>query len=126
MKRNGFTLISTLLTVVIICVLMVFMMQGYNGTMGIGAPSTRKDGKGTTVYGGAILSAKDQVCKSNLTQVREALQAAKLSGDEGNPPDIKSAGIGDSFYNCPVGGEPYKYDPATGQVHCVHPGHETY
>ena len=27
---------------------------------------------------------------------------------------------------CPVGEEPYDYDPTTGQIHCVHPGHERY
>jgi len=124
MTKRGFTLISTLLTVVIICVLMVVMMQGYTGLMG-GQTTTRKDGRGTTTMGNAMLSARDQVCKSNLQQVRQAIEAAKMSGD-GNPPDLKSVGIGDSFYRCPVGNEEYKYDPETGQVHCPHPGHENY
>lgn len=118
-------MIATLITVAIICVLMVVMMQGYSGVLGTSAPSRRADGKGTTTMGGAMLSAKDQVCKSNLQQVRQAIEAAKLSGD-GNPAEIKDAGIGESFYSCPVGGEPYKYDSATGQVHCQHPGHEAY
>ena len=124
MKRSGFTLIATLITVCIICILMVVMMQGYGGIMG-GQAVQRPDGNGKTTMGGAMLSADDQVCKSNLTQVRQAIEAAKISGD-GNPADITGAGIGDSFYKCPVGGEPYKYDPATGEVHCVHPGHEKY
>jgi type II secretory pathway pseudopilin PulG len=124
MKRRGFTLIATLITVAIICVLMVVMMQGYTGMMG-GPTTTRKDGKGVTTMGNAMMTAQDQVCKSNLQQVRQAIEAARLSGDE-NPADIKGAGIGESFYRCPIGNEPYKYDPATGQVHCVHPGHENY
>jgi len=123
--RKGFTLISTLLTVVIICVLMVVMMQGYGGLMGSPMQSTRKDGMGKTTMGGAMLSAKDQVCRSNLQQVRQAIEAAKLSGD-GNPTDITGAGIGQSFYNCPVGGEAYEYNAATGEVHCPHPGHEKF
>jgi competence protein ComGC len=121
-KRSGFTMIATLITVAIICILMVVMMQGY-GT-GSTMPD-RKDGKGKTIYGGVMMSAKDQVCKSNLSQVRQAIEAAKLSGD-GNPAELSGAGIGESFYHCPVGNEPYQYDANTGQVHCPHPGHENF
>lgn len=126
MTRRGFTLISTMITLVIICVLMVVMMQGYGGLMGGPVQSTRKDGKGVTTMGNAMVSAKDQVCKSNLANCRQAIEAARMSGSDGNPPDLKSVGIGESFYRCPVGNEEYQYDPATGQVHCPHPGHENY
>jgi hypothetical protein len=101
---------------------MVVMMQGY----GTGSTTQRADGLGKTTYGGAIMTAKDQACASNLQQVRQGLEAAKLSNGDSNPSDIKDAGIGDSFYVCPVGGEPYVYDPSTGQVHCPHPGHEKF
>jgi type II secretory pathway pseudopilin PulG len=126
MKNRGFTMISTLITVAIICILMVVMMQGYSGVAGGQGKPTRKDGRGTTTMGGAIVTAQDQVCKSNLQQVRQAIEAAKLSGSDELPPDIKSAGIGESFYSCPLGNEAYKYDSMTGRVQCVHPGHERY
>jgi len=121
-KQGGFTIIATLITVAIICILMVVMMQGY----GTGSASTRKDGLGKTTYGGAIMTAKDEACRANLQQVRQGLEAAKLSNGDEVPADIKDAHIGDSFYSCPLGGEHYKYDSATGQVHCTHPGHENF
>jgi len=27
---------------------------------------------------------------------------------------------------CPVGGEPYQYDPSSGRIWCIHPGHEKF
>ncbi|MEA2552304.1 MAG: hypothetical protein QOJ65_480 [Fimbriimonadaceae bacterium] len=120
MKRRGFTLIATLATVAIICILMVVMMQGMGGSM-----PTRKDGLGTTIPGQAQLSARDQVCRSNLGQVRQALALARTASDE-PPTAIEDARIGEQFYSCPIGHEPYKYDAATGEVHCTHKGHERY
>jgi len=35
-------------------------------------------------------------------------------------------GLGNDMKQCPIGKEPYEYDPATGKVHCPHPGHEKY
>lgn len=120
MKQRGFTIIATLITVAIICVLMVVMMGG----MGSQMPG-RKDGMGKTIPGAAKLSAEDQVCKSNLSQVRQGLAIANI-GAEGHPDSIQDAHIGEQFYSCPIGHEPYQYDPQTGAVHCVHPGHESF
>lgn len=120
MKQRGFTLIATLITVAIICVLMVVMMQGYGGPV-----SNRADGMGKTIPGAAKLTAEDEVCKNNLGQVRQGLAIANLGAD-GHPESIQDAHIGEQFYSCPVGHEPYQYNPKTGEVHCVHPGHESF
>ena len=124
MKRNGFTMISMLLTVVIICVLMVVMMQGMGGLTG-DVHSDRKDGLGKTTMGGARLSAEDQVCRSNLNQVRESLAAARMTSTDG-PVSLSDVELPASIKECPIGHEPYQIDAATGEVHCVHPGHEKF
>lgn len=121
MKRGGFTIIATLITVAIICILMVVMMQG----MGDSVPAARPDGRGKTIPGAAKAQAEDQVCLSNLSQVRQGIQIAMV-GTDTPPPTIEDARIGQQFYSCPLGHEPYKYDPQTGRVQCVHPGHENY
>jgi hypothetical protein len=36
------------------------------------------------------------------------------------------SGMPAGYAQCPIGKEPYEYDPATGKVECVHPGHEKY
>ena len=114
-------MIATLITVAIICVLMVVMMQGMGSDMPM-----RKDGKGRTTYGAARMSAEDDVCRSNLAQVRQALAAARMSSPEGEPGSIEDDGLPAQENMCPIGHEPYQYDAATGEVHCVHPGHEKY
>lgn len=124
MKRKGFTLIATLITVAIICILMVIMMQSYTPAI----DSVTRSAAATT--GGKAqdmnISTVDLACKGNLSQLRQAIQAAKLSSGDENPPDLQSVGIGANFYKCPVGGEAYVYDPATGTVHCPHPGHQNF
>jgi hypothetical protein len=132
MKRSGNTLVATLLTVAIILVLVVVMFKGTGifgiGT-GVGPGSTvkaRPDGLGTTVVGAVRYDAKDQVCRSNLASLRQAIQLATQSNDDHPLASLEDTHLGKDMYSCPVGHEPYKYDPATGQVHCVHPGHENY
>lgn len=117
-------MIATLITVVIILILMVVLMKGEG--LGGDTVDVRKDGLGKTTMGGAILTAKDSVCQSNLSQVRTALAAARMSSTDGPPQSITEAGLPANEYICPVGGEPYSYDPVTGGVHCVHPGHEKF
>lgn len=117
-------MIATLITVAIILILMVVLMKGEG--LGGGTVDVRKDGLGKTTMGGAILSAKDSQCQADLSQVRTALAAARMSSTDGPPQSITEAGLPQTDYVCPVGGEPYSYDPTTGEVHCVHPGHEKF
>ena len=112
---------------VILAILAVALFKGSGMFSSKGAPSARKDGHGTTVMGAAEWAAKDTVCRSDLSQVRSALQIAETSDTDGKfPQSLEETHLGADFYKCPVGKEPYAYDPTTGQVHCVHPGHEKY
>lgn len=124
--QRGQTLIATLIAVAIVLILAVVLLKGYVGGLN-GGPSPRKDNLGATVPGLVRLDAQDQVCQSDLGQVRAAIQLFHNSnGDEGYPAKLEDLKIGANFYRCPVGGEAYVYDPTTGKVHCPHPGHEKY
>jgi hypothetical protein len=124
-RIRGNTLVGMLVTMAIIALLAVVMFKG-SGAFGAKATSSRKDGKGTTVMGQAELAAKDDVCRSNLGQDRQALTIAQMNNDEKFPENLEDIKFPKEFYKCPVGGEKYVYDPATGKVSCPHPGHEKY
>lgn len=129
MKRNGYTLVATMITVAIMLMLMmVFMTGGLGGNLqkNTGA-KPRADGRGTTIPGLAIARAEDEACKSNLRQARAGIQLAMVGSDTA-PESLQDAGIGESFYRCPLGSEPYEYDRAAAghKVKCVHLGHEKY
>ncbi len=121
MKR-GQTLVATLIVLVIIAMLAVVMM---NGSLGPGQ-SSRKDGLGTTIPGKVKLAAKDDVCRSNLSQTRLGIQIARTNADDAPPATLDETRIGKDFMACPIGKEPYQYDAQTGEVKCVHLGHEKY
>jgi hypothetical protein len=124
MKNKGQTLVATLVVIAIIAVLSVALWKG-SGMFGSPAPSPRKDGKGQTVLGRVQYSAKDEVCRSNLNQVRLSITANDPTGDE-HPATLGDLRLPKEFSFCPIGKEPYIYDPATAKVQCPHPGHENY
>ncbi len=109
-----------MVVLVIICILAGVYFVG-----GSGGGSTRADGKGKTIVGGAIYRARDEVCRSNLNQVRQAVQL-KWTTDDAYPATLDETRIGQDFYQCAIGKEHYEYDASTGKVKCVHPGHEKY
>lgn len=122
MKKNaGQTLVATMVVLVIICILAGVYFVGGSGSSTAGRP----DGKGQTIVGRAMYRAKDEACRSNLNQVRQALQIAWTT-DEAYPPTLADTKLGQDFYECAIGGEPYKYTPETGEVKCEHPGHEKF
>jgi hypothetical protein len=125
-KVQGNTLVATMVVMVIMCLLAVALFKGGSMFGAKGSTPVRKDGHGTTVLGAAEWAAKDEVCRSNLSQLRQALQIAQSNDDEKFPQTLEETRLGADFYRCPLGKEPYVYDPATGQVHCPHPGHEQY
>jgi type II secretory pathway pseudopilin PulG len=125
-RQKGWTLVATMATLVIMALLAVALFKG-SSMFGSKAATARKDGKGTTVLGAAEWAAKDDVCLSNLGQVRSAIQVASSTDADGKfPATLADTHIGSDFYRCPIGHEAYVYDSATGVVHCVHPGHEKY
>ena len=123
--RKGQTLVGLLIVIAILAVLAVALMRPW--AVGGTAKPARADGKGTTVPGLAKLKAEDTVCRSNLNQVRSFIVIARTNADDLPPATLAEIqGLPKEFLSCPLGKEPYEYDPATGTVRCVHPGHEKY
>jgi len=108
----------------IICILCVVYF------MPTGGKSTRKDGKGTTTVGAAMYQAKDANCLNNMSQIRQLIyvQVQTVADDEPQYPATLDGvnGLPASMKACPIGKEPYEYNPTTGKVKCPHPGHEKY
>jgi Tfp pilus assembly protein PilE len=122
--NRGNTLVGLLVTIALMAVLAVALFKG-SGMFGA-EKASRPDGHGTTVLGSAEWAARDTVCRSNLGQVRAALQIAESTNEEKYPETLQETKLPKEFYKCPVGKEKYLYDPATGKVSCPHPGHEKY
>lgn len=114
-ERGFLTLIGLLVVIVIIGI----MLAMYAGPSGKGGGAG-----GETVLGGSVRQARSTVCRSNLSQFRQAVQVeVNLTG--AYPVSLEALQLGLPA-TCPVGDEPYDYDPTTGQIQCVHSGHERY
>ncbi|MBX3095940.1 MAG: hypothetical protein KF812_03685 [Fimbriimonadaceae bacterium] len=126
MRRNhGRGMVEVLIVMVIIVVGVIVWSNG--GLPGMGGTSKpRADGVGETVVGRSMAAAKDDKCISNLKQVRMAISMQTDPVDEIHPTSLTELKLGSDFEKCPLGGEPYTYDPATGTVKCPHLGHENY
>lgn len=118
LARSGQTMIGLLVVIVIILGLTLWFMYPSRQAKKGGAPqrSTATQVKD---------KAEDVVCRNNLRQIRMAIQTDVMSG-EPPPKSLAELHYPAESLRCPVGGEPYRYDPRTGQVHCVHPGHERF
>jgi hypothetical protein len=110
-------LVGLVLTLAIVGGIMYFMAKQSEQALGVDPGGHSKNA-----------AASDAVCRTNLDSVRNCVMAAKAADPEGRcPPSLDQvSGVTDSMKKCPVGDEPYVYDPATGQVHCQHAGHESY
>lgn len=124
-RHRGSSLVGTLVAVALLLVLVLFFVfRGYGLA---GTSQERPDKVGETIVGRSRAAAKDVVCRSNLSQVRQAIQVyMSASGDEEKPPDLGSLRLPSEVLADPIGKEPYVYDPSTATVRCVHPGHERY
>ena len=125
MKNRANSLVGVLVTVAIVILLVIVFTVGPGAITGKKA-TPRPDGKGETIVGRSMYKAKDEVCRSNLGQVRQSIQINTDPVENTFPDNIEATKLGADFYKCPIGGEPYSYDKTTGQVVCVHPGHEKY
>ena len=124
-RERGQTLVGLVIVIAIMAILAVAVMRPW--ALGGTARPARADGKGSTVPGLAKLKANDTECQSDLAQVREFIQIARANADDQPPATLAEIpGLPKSFLSCPLGHEPYQYDPATGAVRCVHPGHGKY
>lgn len=85
----------------------------------------RPDKVGETVVGRSFARAKDDVCRSHLSQIRVSLQAVDPTEDE-HPASLDVLGLPKETTVCPIDKKSYDYDPTTATVKCNHPGHEKY
>lgn len=85
----------------------------------------RQDQVGETVVGQSIARARDGVCMDQLRQVRLGVQTA-MTSSETPPATLQELRLPSTMLACPIGKEPYQYNPADGSVKCTHPGHEKY
>jgi type II secretory pathway pseudopilin PulG len=123
-SQTGFwALIELLIVAIIIAVAVSWYLTSVRtvGAVSGGNPS----GTGaTTVPGVALQRAKGVECQNNLQQLRAAI--ATYQANYGAFPSSLEELQSNVPLKCPAGGEDYVYDPSTGQVHCVHPGHVQY
>ncbi len=116
-QSRGFSLIEILVVIVVIGVLAAFVLPGYL--------------KGGKTPGGKQVESPIQrghsvECMNNLNQIRQAYQITTGADEENRPQTLDefTSSIPTSMKRCPVGGQPYQFDPATGRVACVQPGHQ--
>ncbi len=117
--RRAFTLIEILIVLVIIMALAALLLPHYLG--GVTA-----DGKKVRA---PVTMAKDTICQEYLGQVRMAISMNKnmdTDADAANPRSLAELKLPYEVTHCPVGGEPYVYNPQTGEVRCPHPGHQNF
>ena len=116
--RSGFALIELLVVMALIVVLSAGMYKFYLGK-GTGKPGEAKT---------PMTATFDSVCLQNLRSVRQCVEAAHTGDTDTKFPasltEIKE--LSPELRACPEGKEPYTYDAQTGEVHCIHPGHEKY
>ncbi|MCS7300131.1 MAG: hypothetical protein NZ556_01060 [Fimbriimonadales bacterium] len=75
---------------------------------------------------GEVRQAAESVeCRNHLSQIRAAIQM-RTTTEESYPAALQELGLPDSMLRCPVSGQPYQYDPNTGQVRCATAGHMSY
>jgi len=124
-SQRGFLVLIELLVVMVIIAILFVVLYGRGAGTGVGGAGTDNSGAGAgTPLGASVRMARGTVCKNNLAQLRTAI-GIFANTNERNPNTLEELEAGVPLV-CAVGGEPYQYDPTTGQVHCVHPGHEGY
>ncbi len=92
-----------------------------------GLSNKRADQEGNTVVGQSMARGKDYVCMQNLNSLRQGIELHRSSDpDAAAPTELTQIKVPSEMLMCPIGKEPYKYDPAAATVKCEHPGHKKY
>ena len=126
-NRGNWSLIGLLAAVAIIAILAAYYYAGSGGVATVRSDSKLldKSSKKKTIVGKLLDTAKAEVCREQLDQIRKGIVNYKaMNGTEENPKTFKDIGLGVSttYFRCPVSNQPYSYDPATGKVTCpTHP-----
>jgi prepilin-type N-terminal cleavage/methylation domain-containing protein len=112
--RRGFVLIELLIVIAIIALVVV----GYLGLTGDDDGDGEADTPSTPKQ--AIDRGKMVECAANLRNLRGEIELFNI--EHGRYPEKfnPSGAVG----SCPVSGRPYVYEPQTGTIRCVTPGHE--
>ena len=117
-------LVGILVSIAILGMLMVVWL--YYGTGGTSGNSASNPTAPPASRVGEVRQAAESVeCRNNLSQIRAAIQM-RTTTEETYPASLNELGLPASMLVCPVSGQPYQYDPATGQVRCTTPGHMSY
>ena len=111
--KQAFSLVELLVVIAVIAIAAAYFLPRYLG-------GTSLDGK---KHNSPISAARSVECQSYLLQVRQGINMSKIN-EEKLPETIAALKLPDEVTHCPVGHEEYVYDPAKGEVHCPHPGHE--
>ena len=111
-RRRGVLLVELIVVVVIISILAVVYLRVSGGRKTSAASSP----------GAALQKAHGVECASNINQSRALLQMNSM--EDGTYPAVLDPN--ESLNRCPVSGKPYWYDPQTGRVQCITPGHEKF
>ncbi len=119
MKRRGFSLVEILVVVVILLVIMAILAPRYLGG---------GKGPGGKPIESPMQRGRSAECINNLSQLRNGYRIATLEDDAQKPTTLREVGRGfpESMFSCPVGKQPYSYDPTAARIWCVQPGHERY
>ncbi len=128
-NRGNWTLIGLLAAVAIVAILAAYYTVGGGGVGTVKKDSKLLDSKSEkkTVIGQSIDTGKAADCQQRIHQIRLGIDAYKSSSaSDANPSSFKDIGLGVStdYFKCPVSGQAYTYDPATGRVQC--PTHTQY
>ncbi|GIV10236.1 MAG: hypothetical protein KatS3mg019_2327 [Fimbriimonadales bacterium] len=118
-------LVSVLVSVAILGVLLMVWL--YYGAGGVGQGESASVGMPPSASRvGAVRQAAESVeCRNHLSQIRQAIQI-RTTTEETYPASLQELGLPAQMLRCPVSGQPYQYDPATGQVRCATAGHGSY
>jgi len=134
-QKGSWSLVGILIAAVIMILLFYHLFNALTGVERTGIvqpPGAEVIGPGELQGGdtslpGSIDAAKATQCKSNLRQIRLAIEQASYSGEPaGSLSGLSSYGVTSSISKCPVGGEQYVFDPGAQTVRCPHPGHERF
>ncbi|MHB9130092.1 MAG: type II secretion system protein [Armatimonadota bacterium] len=132
-SRGFGSLIEILIVAVIILCGAALYMGMMRGTTSATNAINNNDLGGPASAGGpqsiparTIQKAHSMECQNNVRQLRQLIEMSKSDSENGTiyPSSLSNMPEAAKISKCPVGREPYQYDPTTGKIHCVHPGHE--